>query len=105
MKILYNSFEIYANYGGGGRGRSSFSRRQSGGASRRINILGIELDTNKMELILPQDKLLVIKNTLLIFLESKTIQIQSLVGLLHFACKDIVPGRFLVDDSLTRLIM
>lgn len=58
--------------------------------------MGIELDSVAMEKRLPSDKLVKIHTTLVDFLRKKkaTLQeLQSLIGLLSFACSVIVPGR------------
>ena len=63
---------------------------------RTLTFLGIELDTVLMEARLPADKILKIRSLLCSFLlRSKLtlVEIQSLVGLLNFACSVVVPGR------------
>lgn len=58
--------------------------------------LGIELDTVNMIMRLPQDKLLLLKQRIHVFLHSKKATLksfQSLIGLLNFACKTVAPGR------------
>ena len=57
---------------------------------------GIELDTNTMEARLPNDKITKTKTFLSDFLRRKKVslkEIQSLIGLLNFACSVVVPGR------------
>ncbi|KAK3090799.1 hypothetical protein FSP39_014735 [Pinctada imbricata] len=61
-----------------------------------LTFLGLELDTQKFEVRLPQDKLSKLQKTLLDFRFRKkaTLQeLQSLIGLLNFACNVVVPGR------------
>ena len=55
-----------------------------------LTFLGIEFDTLAMELRLPNEKLVELKNTLELFVQSKKVtlrQLQSLIGLLNFACQ------------------
>ena len=59
-------------------------------------IHGIDLDTNKMEARLPQDKLSELRGLLRDNMQRKKIKfkdLQSLLGHLNFACKVIKPGR------------
>ena len=61
-----------------------------------LTFLGIEFDTQKMELRRPSDKLVEIKNRLesCIGLKKVTLrELQSLIGLLNFACQVVAPGR------------
>lgn len=61
-----------------------------------LTIFGIEVDTNLMECRLPQEKIDKIKTTLLQFSRRKKVtlrELQSLIGLLNFACSVICPGR------------
>ena len=61
-----------------------------------ITFLGIEFDTIAMELRLPGDKLKEIKERIICIFNSKKVtlrNLQSLIGLLNFACQVIVPGR------------
>lgn len=61
-----------------------------------LTFLGIEFDTIKMELRLPVEKLDEIRLVLTFFIRSKKVtlrQLQSLIGLLNFACQVIMPGR------------
>jgi hypothetical protein len=61
-----------------------------------LTFLGIEFDTLAMELRLPSEKLVELKHTLEIFVQSKRVtlrQLQSLIGLLNFACQVVSPGR------------
>jgi hypothetical protein len=54
-----------------------------------LTFLGVEIDTIAMELRLPQNKLVEIKNRILSLLNRKkeTLKnIQSLIGVLNFAC-------------------
>ena len=54
-----------------------------------LTFLGIEFDTIRMELRLPKEKLIAKNHILTIFMHSKKIslrQLQSLIGLLNFAC-------------------
>ena len=59
-------------------------------------IHGIDLDTDKMEARLPQDKLSELRGLLRDNMQRKKIRfkdLQSLLGHLNFACKVIKPGR------------
>jgi hypothetical protein len=61
-----------------------------------LTFLGIEFDTIRMELRLPKEKLFAINHILTIVMHSKKIslrQLQSLIGLLNFACQVVAPGR------------
>ena len=61
-----------------------------------LTFLGIEFDTLAMELRLPNEKLVELKHTLELFVQSKKVtlrQLQSLIGLLNFACQVVLPGR------------
>ena len=64
--------------------------------STTLTFLGIEFDTIKMELRLPKEKLSEIKDRLIIILNSRRLklrEIQSVIGLLNFACQLVVPGK------------
>ena len=61
-----------------------------------LTFLGLELDTKAMEIRLPSDKLLKIRNRLVEVQHKKKLtlqELQSLIGLLNFACAVVVPGR------------
>ena len=61
-----------------------------------ITIYGIEIDSNKMECRLPVDKIVKIRNALNKTYNRKKIKLrdlQSLIGLLNFACLVVSPGR------------
>ena len=61
-----------------------------------LTIYGIVVDSVAMESRLPQDKVHKIKGLLTDFAKRKKVQLkqlQSLIGLLNFACGVIVPGR------------
>ena len=69
------------------------------GPSTTISFLGILLDTVRMEIRLPEDKLVRIKDTLSTWLEKKKAtkrEILSLVGLLQHATKAVRCGRTFV---------
>lgn len=58
--------------------------------------MGIEFDTINMVMRLPQDKLDNLKQTIHLFLQRKKVtlkSVQSLIGLLNFACETVTPGR------------
>ena len=66
------------------------------GPSTTLAFAGIELDTVLMEARLPQDKLDKCRDLLSTFLRRRKVtlqEIQSLTGLLNFACTVVVPGR------------
>ena len=66
------------------------------GPSTCLTFLGIELDTETRTLRLPRDKLARILDTLEMWQEKKVCrrkELESLVGLLHHACKIVRPGR------------
>ncbi|PJE77719.1 hypothetical protein CI610_03354 [invertebrate metagenome] len=61
-----------------------------------ITFLGIELDSIRMQARLPNDKLVKIRNLLASFQQKAKVtlrELQSLIGLLNFACSVITPGR------------
>ena len=63
---------------------------------KTLTFLGIEFDTVTMELRLTLDKLVEIKDRINLVLSCEKIKLrdlQSLVGLLNFACQVLVPGR------------
>ncbi|XP_053388430.1 uncharacterized protein LOC128551553 [Mercenaria mercenaria] len=58
--------------------------------------LGVEFDTIQMIMRLPQDKLARLKNEIIKLSQRKKVtlrEMQSLLGLLNFACRVIAPGR------------
>ena len=66
------------------------------GPSTTLSFAGIELDTIKLEARLPRDKLQKCVEFISEFLRRKKVtlrEIQSLVGLLNFACSVVTPGR------------
>ena len=61
-----------------------------------ITIYGIEIDSNKMECRLPVEKIVKLRNALNKTYNRKKIKLrdlQSLIGLLNFACLVVSPGR------------
>lgn len=61
-----------------------------------LTFLGIEIDTVKCEVRLPEDKLTSFKEILSRFMCKRTAtlqELQSLIGLLNFACAVVPPGR------------
>lgn len=61
-----------------------------------LTFLGLELDTEKFEIRLPQDKLVSLREEVLKLKSQKSAtlkQLQSLIGMLNFACKVVPPGR------------
>ena len=66
------------------------------GPSTTLAFASIELDTALMEACLPQEKLDKCRELLSAFLRRRKVtlqEIQSLTGLLNFACTVVVPGR------------
>ena len=66
------------------------------GPSTILTFAGIELDTNAMEARLPADKILKTRSILFEFLcrrKATLKEVQSLIGLLNFACTVVPPGR------------
>lgn len=66
------------------------------GPSTTLIFLGIELDTVNMEARLPEEKIVKIQNALHSAKRRKKMtlrKLQSLIGLLNFACCVVVPGR------------
>ena len=66
------------------------------GPSSTISFAGIELDSVLMEARLPPDKLVKCQDLISSFLRRRKVtlrEIQSLTGLLNFACTVVVPGR------------
>ena len=62
----------------------------------KLTFLGLELDSELMEVRLPQDKLEKLRTILSSFLHRKKVtllELQSLIGLLNFACAVVSPGR------------
>ncbi|XP_045188169.2 uncharacterized protein LOC123546048 [Mercenaria mercenaria] len=65
-------------------------------ATTVITFMGLELDSNKMEARLPKDKLVKLYNLLVSYKSRRKIKLrdlQSLLGLLNFCCKVVLPGR------------
>ena len=66
------------------------------GPQTTLAFAGIEFDTVALEACLPADKIIKAQAIILSFLKRKKAtlkEIQSLIGLLHFACSVVVPGR------------
>lgn len=66
------------------------------GPSPILTFLGIELDSIQFEARLPFDKVQKIRTLVTSFIPRKKVtlrEIQSLIGLLNFACRVVVPGR------------
>jgi len=66
------------------------------GPSQTLKFLGIEVDTARLQLRLPEDKLSQLKKALANLVLERTVfkeDLESLVGLLQFATKVIRPGR------------
>lgn len=66
------------------------------GPSTILTFAGVELDTIRCESRLPEDKLLKCKQLIAEFLKKKKAtlrELQSLTGVLNFACSVVVPGR------------
>ena len=64
--------------------------------TRVITFLGITIDTVFVETRLPEDKLEKAKTLVEEFRKKQKVilrELQSLIGILNFACKVIVPGR------------
>ncbi|KAK3088021.1 hypothetical protein FSP39_013582 [Pinctada imbricata] len=62
----------------------------------KIVFLGLEIDTIKLEIRLPDEKLAKIRSSIIQALNSKKLtlrQLQSLIGLLNYACTVVSPGR------------
>lgn len=65
-------------------------------ANTTMTFMGIELDSVAMEARLPKDKIVKITEALLSFRKRKKVtlrELQSLIGLLNFACSVVLPGR------------
>ena len=65
------------------------------GPFRVLSFAGIGLDTMRMEARLPDDELEKCKTLISTFLRRKKVklrELQSLIGLLNFACSVVVPG-------------
>ena len=66
------------------------------GPSTILTFAGIELDTIRCESRLPEDKLLKCKQLIAVFIKKRKAtlrELQSLTGVLNFACSVVVPGR------------
>ena len=73
------------------------------GPSQQIELMGIVLDSVRMEARSPQDKLIRIKDLLGSFQKRRSvrlIELQSLIGTLQFACKVVVPGRTFLQRAI-----
>ena len=71
------------------------AQEKTSGPQSILIFAGIELDTVRMEARLPQDKIGKCHSLVSSFLTRKKVQLkelQSLIGLLNFACSVIVPG-------------
>ena len=69
--------------------------------SQVIQFLGIEIDSVKQQLILPEDKINKCKNLIQTMLDKDKCtlrELQSLMGLLNFACSVIIPGRAFLES-------
>ena len=66
------------------------------GPSTVLTFAGVELDTIRCESRLPEDKLLKCKQLIAEFLKEKARlrELQSLTGVLNFACSVVVPGHY-----------
>ena len=72
--------------------------------STTLTFLGLELDTVKFEIRLPEDKLVALRNEMkkLVMQKSATLkQLQSLIGMLNFACQVVPLGRTFFGALLT----
>ena len=77
------------------------------GPSQVLEFMGIELDSTRMEAMLPEDKLQCARDLLNSFAKRRSVrlvELQSLIGILQFACKAVVPGRTFLERmiNLTR---
>ena len=66
------------------------------GPSQVLEFLGIILDSRRMEARLPEDKVVRLKEELHFWLAKRSatlVQLQSLIGVLNFACKVVPAGR------------
>ena len=66
------------------------------GPSTVLSFAGIELDTVHSEARLPRDKIMRFASLLSDYLKRKKVtlrELQSLIGLLNFACSVVLPGR------------
>ena len=77
------------------------------GPAQVLTFLGIELDTNNMIARLPDDKLNKCKQEILRLLPStinsvRLKQLQSIIGLLNFACQVVTPGRAFLRRLIDR---
>jgi hypothetical protein len=72
-----------------------------------VSVHGLELDTLKMELRLPLEKLEKVKQQLNHLYHRRSVklqELQSLLGLLNFTCRAVYPGRAFLRRSYTRSI-
>jgi len=77
------------------------------GPSQTLTFLGIELDTLEMEARLPDDKLFKCRQLIQGALGKKSLllkSLQSILGVLNFACSVVVPGRAFLR-RLTQLLV
>lgn len=71
-------------------------RKITEGPTTCLTFAGIELDTEQMEARLPieKQKKAIAKIQAMLLVKKTTLrELQSLIGLLNFACKVVVPGR------------
>ena len=72
------------------------ARDKTEGPATIIKFLGIEFDRVHMIMRLPAEKILELQEKIIATMHAKKVtlkQLQSLIGLLNFACKVISPGR------------
>ena len=72
------------------------AHEKTAGPQSVLNFAGIELDTVRMQARLPADKIVKCKAHVSSFITRKKVQLkelQSLIGLLDFACSVVIPGR------------
>ena len=79
------------------------------GPDRALQFAGITLDTELMEARLPEEKVDKCLSQLSYFCSRKSVtlkELQSIIGLLNFACCVVVPGRAFLRSliDLTRVV-
>ena len=73
------------------------SEEKTAGPATIICFLGLEIDSEKMEICIPIRKIQEIMQQIDNFLHRENVtlrEMQSLIGVLNFACMAIVPGRW-----------
>ncbi len=63
------------------------------GPQQALTYLGLEIDSQMMQVRVPLDKVIALKNKLHRVLAKHKVEVQSIVGTLNFVCRAVAPGR------------